>query len=111
MFQVTQATNRARDGTLQQTLLQQTTDWGTDKHAALERFFSRAQPTANSSQLGTDHSRGQANAVLDILNTKPSAYAREGSGPVRRGGSAARYAPYSRPSAAPSRTGAGHVNR
>jgi hypothetical protein len=109
---------------LQSTLLQQTSGWESEKHAALERFFNRQQPAATAGPGGA--SRGVQGrpagkpptavfgAFYDIIKNPPKAggsgiAVREPeNGPLRHATRTSRYNPYARPQA---RTSAGHMNR
>jgi hypothetical protein len=120
-LQETKAENSPAAPGLQHTLLQQTSGWESEKHAALERFFNRQQPAAVAGSGGA--ARGMQGrpagkpptavfgAFYDIIKNPPkagSAAAREPeNGPLRHATRTSRYNPYARPQP---RTGAGHMN-
>jgi hypothetical protein len=107
---------------LQHTLLQQTSGWESEKHAALERFFNRQQPAATAGGAARGAQGRPAGkpptavfgAFYDIIKNPPKAgggvlAVREPeNGPLRHATRTSRYNPYARPQA---RTGAGHTNR
>lgn len=121
-LQETKAESSPAASSLQHTLLQQTSGWESEKHAALERFFNRQQPAALTGAGGA--ARGMQarpvgklptavfGAFYDIIKNPPKAggpVAREPeNGPLRHATRTSRYNPYARPQA---RTGAGHMNR
>lgn len=102
---------------LERTMLQGTSGWESNKHAALERFFSRPPMEAGTAGGMQRRTAGKPQtavygAFYDIMsNTRGagSAAARDPeNGPLRHATRTSRYNPYARPQA---RTGAGHVNR
>lgn len=106
---------------LQHTLLQQTSGWESEKHAALERFFNRQQSPAVAGAGGAFGMQGRPagkpptavfGAFYDIIKNPPkagsTAVREPENGPLRHATRTSRYNPYARPQA---RTSAGHMNR